>query len=324
MAGTKKKAATGARPRRKKKAAEPGSRGLGAAKLDAGPVPAKVESLRQAIVEDGGSVLGVYRDPVGGNWQILAGLPIEKVKPTPYQRDLSEPHVARLAAVIDKLDRFLDPIVVVRSDEGTYWTPNGHHRTAAVRQIGGKSIAALVLPDPEIAYRILALNTEKAHNLREKSLEVIRMARALAAEGRRTEKDLVLEFEEPPFLTLGICYEKRGRFSGGAYHSILKKVDGWIDGPLAKALEIREERAARLLELDDAVIAAVQALKDRGFVSPYLKAFVVARVNYLRFVKGPPPELDAALAKMLGTARRFDASKVKENQLASAAGPPEE
>ena len=227
-----------------------------------------------------------------GNWQILAGLPIDKVQPTPFQRDLSETHVGRLAAVIDKLDRFLDPVIVVRSEDGTYWTPNGHHRTAALRQIGGKSVTALVLPDPEVAYRILALNTEKAHNLREKSLEVIRMARALAERDPRKEKEFVLEFEEPAFLTLGLCYEKRGRFSGGAYHSILKKVDGFLE--------------------------------ERGFQSPYLKAFVVARVNYLRFVKGEMPTFDAALAKITGSASRFDASKIKESQVAAASGPPDE
>jgi ParB family chromosome partitioning protein len=150
------------------------------------------------------------------------------------------------------------------------------------------------------------------------------MARALAAEGRRTEKDLVLEFEEAAFLTLGICYEKRGRFSGGAYHFILKKVDGFLDLPLPKALEIREERAAKLLELDDAVVEAVAGLKERGFVSPYLKAFVVARVNYLRFVKGDMPSFDAALARILASASKFDVSKIKESQVAAAAGPPEE
>jgi ParB family chromosome partitioning protein len=323
MATAKGTKGTGTR-RKRKKAAEPNSRGLTAEKLDAGAAPAKLDALKRAIAADGGSVLGAYRDPVGENWQILAGLPIDKVQPTPFQRDLSETHVGRLAHVIDKLDRFLDPVIAIRTDDGTYWTPNGHHRTAAVRQLGGRSIVALVLPDPEVAYRILALNTEKAHNLREKSLEVIRMARALADGPRRSEKDYVLEFEEAAFLTLGLCYEKRGRFSGGAYHSILRKVDAFFDEPLPKALGLREARATRLLELDDAVIEAVKGLKERGFESPYLKAFVVARVNYLRFVRGDMPEFDAALTKMLASAKRFDASKVKANQLAAASGPPEE
>src|SRR3989449_3651500 len=127
--------------------------------------------LRETIAADGGTVLGAYRDPLGGNWQILAALPLDRVEPTPYQRDLSEAHVARLAAAIDKLDRFLDPVIAVRAADGKYWTPNGYHRLGALRQLGARSIVALVVPEPSVAHRILALNTEKAHNLREKALE---------------------------------------------------------------------------------------------------------------------------------------------------------
>jgi ParB family chromosome partitioning protein len=193
--------------------------------------PPKIAALRSAIEADGGSVLGVYRDPFGGNWQILAGLPVDKVVPTPFQRDLSEAHVGRLADVIDRLDRYLDPVIAVRTQDGQYWTPNGYHRASAVRRLGGRSITALVLADEEVAYRILALNTEKAHNLREKSLEVIRMARALAETERRPEKAFTLEFEEAAYLTLGLCYEERGRLAGGAYHPVLKRVDSFLDAP---------------------------------------------------------------------------------------------
>lgn len=315
-----------ARPRaRRQDSVAPESRGLQAAALGAGSPPAKVDALRRAIEEDGGSVLAVYRDPLGGCWQILAGLPIARVEPTPFQRDLSATHVARLADVIHRMDRFLDPITAVRTAEGKYWTPNGHHRLAAVRGLGGRSITALVLPEVELAYRILALNTEKAHNLREKSLEVIRMARSLAALDPRPEREFALEFEEAAFLTLGLSYEQRGRFSGGAYHPILRRVDAFLDQRLPQALEARGARATRLLELDDAVSAVVKVLKDRGFESPYLKAFVVARVNPLRFQKGPAaPGFDATIEKMLGAAKKFDAARVKADQLASAGGPAED
>lgn len=77
------------------------------------------------------------------------------------------------------MGRFLDPIIVVRAQKAseetvTYWTPNGHHRLSAMKTLGTKSITAIVGPEASAAYQILALNTEKAHNLREKSLEVIR------------------------------------------------------------------------------------------------------------------------------------------------------
>jgi ParB family chromosome partitioning protein len=109
--------------------------------------------LREEIERDGGSVLAVFRDPLGGLWQIFAALPLDRVEPTPFQRDLSEAHAKRLTNVIDGLGRFLDPIIAVRKKDGGFWTPNGHHRLSAMRRLGARSIVALVLPEAEVAYR---------------------------------------------------------------------------------------------------------------------------------------------------------------------------
>ena len=106
------------------------------------------------------------------------------------------------------------------------------------------------------------------------------------------EESYALEFEEPALATLGFAYEERGRLSGGAYHPILRKADSWVKGKLKSAVETRRARAALLLAYDDAVTAAIATLKARGFNSPYLRAFVVARTNPLRFIKG-----DAAAAR---------------------------
>lgn len=310
--------------RKKKNEAEPGTRGLEAPALADGGAPAEVDALARAIAADGGAVIGTYREPLGGHWSVLAGLPIEKVEPTPFQRDLSDTHVARLTDVVNKLDRFLDPVIVVRNDEkGVYWTPNGNHRLHAMKRLGAKSIVGLVIPDVKVAYKILAMNTEKAHNVKEKALEVIRMARSLAEiDPARAESDYQFEFEEPIFLTLGLCYEENGRFSGGAYSPILKRIDAFLDEPLPRTLEIRKKRAAQLLELDAAVGEAVKALKARGFDSPYLKNFVVSRVNYLKFVKGDMPPYDAAMEKILAAAKKFDTSKVNQEAISRSGGGP--
>jgi ParB family chromosome partitioning protein len=317
------KPATGRPPRRRRRVAAPGSRGLTALEMAPGAPPPDVADLARVIAADGGAVLGVFREPLGGFWHVLAGLPLDKVAPTPFRRDLSPAHVKRLQGVMERMGRYLDPVIAVRNDDGTYWTPNGHHRTAALRALGGRAALALVLPDRRVAYQILALNTEKAHNLREKALEVIRMARDLAARDPRLEHELALEFEEAALLTLGLCYEQRGRFAGGAYHPALRRVDEFLAEPLPRALEVRAARAARVLELDDAVEAAVQALRARGFESPYLRSFVVSRVNPLRFHKGAPPPFDVTLDKMLEAARRFDASRIKPTDLARSGGAPE-
>jgi ParB family transcriptional regulator, chromosome partitioning protein len=320
----KKAAAATKRPRKKKGVSEPGSRGVGPREITAGTPPENAAGLAKKIEAAGGTVIGTYRDPLGGNWQIFAALPIEKVAPTPFQRDLSATHVARLGEVIDKLDRFLDPIVAVAEESGGFWTPNGNHRLSAMRNLGAKSITAIVVPEMEVAYRILALNTEKAHNLREKALEVIRMARSLSELDPRAENEFMLEFEDPSLLTLGLAYEQRGRFSGGAYAPLLKRVDKFLETPLPKSLQTRIQRAERLLEVDDAVVEAVNALKEKGFQSPYLKAFVVARTNPIRFLKGEPPPFEDTLEKMLSAAKKFDVGKVKVDQIASTGGPPPE
>jgi ParB family transcriptional regulator, chromosome partitioning protein len=312
-----------AKPRRKKGPSAP--RGLAAPEVVTGPVPDEIQALGRAVQENGGGVVGAYRDPMGGFWHLVASLPTDRVVPTPFQRDLSDTHVAKLADVIGRMGRFLDPIIAVRTAEGGFWTPNGHHRLAAMRKLGARSILAVVVPETAVAYQILAMNTEKGHNLREKSLEVMRMARSLAEIDQRLEKDCALEFEEPDYLTLGLTYEQRGRFSGGAYHPVLRRVEAFLELPIAEALQTRAKRATRLLELDDSVAAAVTALKEKGLTSPYLKAFVVARLNPLRFRKGAVMTADAALEAMLSAAQKFDPEKVKIGDLASAPpGPAEE
>jgi len=320
--GVRKQAAASHGRRRKPAAAVSG---LSASEVPGGPLPADVEALCQAVRESGGGVVGAYRDPVGGHWQVLASLPIDRIGPTPFQRDISAAHVARLADVIGRMGRYLDPIVAVRGTEEGFWTPNGHHRLAAMRSLGARSILAVVVPEISVAYQILAMNTEKGHNLREKSLEAVRMARSLADLPPREEREYALEFEEPAYLTLGLAYEQRGRLSGGAYHPVLKRVETFLAAPLAEAILTRTQRAERLLALDDLVIEAAAALKKRGFTSPYLKAFVVARLNPLRFRRGATMSADEALEAMSSAARKFDPDKVKPTDLAGAPpGPADE
>ncbi|MEO8635736.1 MAG: ParB N-terminal domain-containing protein [Gemmatimonadales bacterium] len=312
-----------ARKKRAKKAVEP--RGLTAKQVGSGDPPAALERLSERIADDGGVILASYREPLGGQWQILAALPIDRVEPTPYQRDLSDPHVARLASAMDRLGRFMDPVIAVPAAEGMYWTPNGNHRLAALKTLGARAVVALVVPEPEVAHRILVLNTEKSHNVRERALEVIRLAEALAALDDRAERNYETEFEEASLLTLGACYQENGRFSGGAYHPVLKRIETFLAAKLSNAIVVRRDRAAKLLELDAAVVIAVQGLKARGFDSPYLKAFVLARINPLRFTlkRGQKADWDETIATMLASAKRFDAGKVKADQVARAGGAPD-
>ena len=242
---------------------------------------AEIADVVALIRNAGGALIGGYRDPFGGRPLVLASLPLSAIQPTPFQRDLSPTHAKRLAVKIDETAAFLDPLIVVRGEDGRLWTPNGRHRLAAGKVLGLKQITALISPDETLAYRILALNTEKAHNLRDRSLEVIRMAQKSrkASPIASKETQYATEFESAELLTLGIVYEKSSRFAGGAYSSFLKKVDRFSERTLAASLREREGFASRLLEIEAQTKRIIQTLQKRGFKSPYLRNYVVARIN---------------------------------------------
>jgi ParB family transcriptional regulator, chromosome partitioning protein len=307
------------KPVRRKKT-EPASVGLTTAEIK-NVASDDTRQLEAQVERDGGAVLGVYNDPFGGKPLLIAALPVASVEPTPYQRDPSDAHVKRLMGVIESIGRFLDPIVAIRHDD-RYWTPNGNHRLQALKKLGVKTVIALLVPDADVAFKILALNTEKAHSLREKSLETIRMARALALDSSRPETGFAFEFEQPAFLTLGVGYEERPRLSGGAYQSILRRVDAFLDDPISKAVKERERRGKKVLKLDDAVSAVVERLKERGLTSPYLRSFVVARVNYTRFSKADAFDFDEALDKITASAAKFNVDRIKQEDVAKAGGSP--
>ena len=314
-----------AKARRRPRKAKAGSRGPT-------PLECRLESLSgdgkeasSRVEGEGGIVLGCYSDPLGKNPLILAILPVDSVEPTPFQRDLSQAHHRRLADVIDRTGLFLDPVIAVTAPGKGFWTPNGRHRLEAMRRLGARAITALVVPQREIAWQILALNTEKAHNLRERALEVIRIYRGLIEEdGARPESQFAFYLEEAALVTLGVCYERNPKFAGASYNPIVRRLESFSPDALNKTIRVHEKHAGLLMELDERVAAVITRLKARGFVSPYLRAFVIARINPLRWIKGEPPPLEEVLRTMRERAGKFNTDKVKQEDLAGAGGAPDE
>jgi len=312
-----KRTAAKRRPRK----AKPGSRGLTPKECRLQDLP---QDLADRIEKEGGIILGGYYDPLGKNPLVAAILPIDSVEPTPFQRDLSQVHHRRLADVLDRTGMFLDPIIAVTAPEKGFWTPNGMHRLMAMRRLGARAITALVVPKREIAWQILALNTEKAHNLREKSLEVIRIYRGLIDEdAARKESQFAFYLEEASFATMGLCYEGNPRFSGAVYNSFVRRLTGFSDEGLNKSMKAHEKHAGMLLELDERVAEVVKKLKAKGFVSPYLKSFVVARSNPLRFMK-EAPELQDLIRTIRGKVERFNVDKIRQEDIVAGGGAPDE
>lgn len=311
-------------PKKRPRKAKANTRGAVATETRLTELSGDALAAKEAVEKSGGVVTGQYLDPLGGNPLLVAVLPIDKVEPTPFQRDVSDAHHKKLADVLDRTGIFLDPIIAITAPKEGFWTPNGGHRLAAMRRLGAKAITALVVPKREVAWQILALNTEKAHNLRDRSLEVIRIYRNLIEEhGHKAEKEFAYYLDEASFVKMGLCYEKNARFSGGVYHSFVRRLTTFAEHPLHHSLKQHERHAEMLLELDQRVGEVVQKLKAKGFVSPYLKSFVVARSNPLRFMK-EPPELEALMDTIRGKLERFNVDKIKHEDIVASGGAPDE
>jgi ParB family chromosome partitioning protein len=280
----------------------------------------QAQALAEQVERDGGHVLAVYQEPVGDHWQIFCLLPRDRVDASPYQRDISPTHVKRLTEAVKKLDRFVDPIVVVSPEPGVYWTPNGNHRRTALQKLKAEHVPSILVAEREVAFQVLPLNTEKAHNLKEKSLEVIRMYRALVgSEPASTEEDWAFQFESAHFITLGLLYEQNTRFAGGAFAPILRRVDKFLKLALRKGIEEREERAALVRVADDALGGAVAKIRKRGINHPYVKNYVLARTTPLTRARKTLPPFEPTFRKLRENIEAFDVSKVRYDDIQRSA-----
>ena len=136
---------------------------------------------------------------------------------------------------------------------------------------------------------------------------------------KSAEKDFAFEFERAHYITLGLIYEKKSRFSGGVYAPLLSRVDGFLTKSLKDAIEDRDERAAQVERADDLAVALVAAGKKRGLMHPYLKNFIIARSNPLTRARKNLPTCKAALNSMIKALEEFDLGTIHFGQIRAAA-----
>jgi ParB family chromosome partitioning protein len=277
-------------------------------------------ALADQVARDGGHVLAVYQEPVGEHWQLFCLLPRTKLAASPYQRDVSPTHVKRLTEAVKRIDRFVDPILAVSPEPGVYWTPNGNHRRTALDKLKADYVPAILVAEPDVAFQVLPLNTEKAHNLKEKSLEVIRMYRALVEQQPTSgEDDWALQFESPHFITLGLLYEGNKRFAGGAFAPILRRVDKFLRGTLRKGLEERIERAELVRAVDETLAQVVARVRKRGINHPYVKNYLLARTTPLTRARKTLPSFEQTFRKLRDNLEGFDVTKVRYDEIQRSA-----
>jgi len=99
--------------RRRPRKAKAGTKGLDPAQCKLETPDTLTVEATEAVEKAGGCVIGLYKEPLGGHATLLSILPIDKIEPTPFQRDLSDAHHKRLADVINKTGYFLDPLIAV-------------------------------------------------------------------------------------------------------------------------------------------------------------------------------------------------------------------
>jgi len=109
----KKRAPSKTPKRRTPRKQKAGSAGLDPVSCQLDANDATIAPLEKIIEHEGGIVVGRYKEPLGGHPLVTAILPIAKIEPTPFQRDLSDTHHKRLADVIQKTGRFLDPVIAI-------------------------------------------------------------------------------------------------------------------------------------------------------------------------------------------------------------------
>ena len=239
--------------------------------------PQPAQELASQVERDGGRVLAIYQEPVGDHWQIFCLLPRARCEASPYQRDLSPTHVKRLSETVKRLDRFVDPIVAVSPRPGVYWTPNGNHRRAVLDKLKAELVPAILVVEKEMLFEVLPLNVEKAHNLKEKSFEVIRMYRALVRDEPETTEE----------------------------------ADKFLKLMLPKGLAERQERADLVRAADEALGDVVQKIKKRGINHPYVKNYVLARTTPLTRARKTLPPFDQTFRKLRENLKAFDVSQVR-------------
>jgi ParB family transcriptional regulator, chromosome partitioning protein len=106
--------------RRRPRKAKAGTKGLTPAESLIEKPEGAAADVATLIEKAGGVVVGTYKEPLGGHPALLSVLPIDAIEPTPFQRDLSDAHHKRLADVINRTGRFLDPVIAVTAPDGGF------------------------------------------------------------------------------------------------------------------------------------------------------------------------------------------------------------
>ena len=221
--------------------------------------------------------LGTFIDPVKGREFPIMSIPIEKLEPSPYQREVSKSLKDNLEMSISKLGFLSIPLAVQNEDK--YYLIDGMHRVEALKNLVGEGIEVpcIVLPPEKEFLYCLDFNVEKAPNIKEKSKQIYKMYMDEVENNPNVlEKDLASLFEIGYYVTCGVALEEEDpKFSPSCFENILKKVDTmFLELPIYQAYKERQKRARILVKTYEKVNKRFYELGLRNY---FLKSAIVAK-----------------------------------------------
>ena len=182
--------------------------------------------------------------------------------------------------------------------------------------LGLKEIPVILLLEEEAGRYVLAMNVEKAHTVKDRSLEVIKLyEELLEKEPEKEEREFEDIFESGAYVTLGLIYKEQERFHGSAYESILRRIDFLLDQPLKDAYKVRKERASLLKEVDEVATEVVQKMRERGVNHPFLWQAVISSANPIKRKRIVDETFEEVMEKLKENLRRLSEEDVMSETL---------
>jgi len=225
-----------------------------------------------------------FKDPAKRTNLTFAVVPVGSLEVISHQRKPSDTHVKRVIESVKRIG-FVTPLVVVeREDAKGYFVIDGQHRLLVARELGLRRVPVVIAPR-RAARRMLTLNVEKEPNIRERAAVALSIYRELVDTSPTLAEDdpeVTDATQHAHYVTLGLAYAQFGRLAGSAYEPILRRCDGYLDGPLAECLPVREDRAGKVVEAHRLVRAITDQLKELGAWHEFVGAQIIAYANPLR------------------------------------------
>jgi ParB-like chromosome segregation protein Spo0J len=232
-----------------------------------------------------------FKDPHAGHTITLKTVSTDSLEVIEHQRKARPAHVENLIASMERIG-FVVPVVAVEAEVDIgerYLVIDGQHRLQAAQALSITEVPVLVVPRG-LAQRMMNLNVEKDLNIREKasvSLGIYRTFLDTDPDLKEAEPEITESIERAYYVTLGIAYEEGSRLAGSAFEPLLKKCDVFLDEPVAKASEIREQRARSVLEANTLVKEVTDQAKEMGVWHQYFQYQLISYIDPYKRKRGP-------------------------------------